>query len=39
MLAFFYYLAMILPARWFIDSSRKLFLQGKGIEQIAPNTP
>ena len=34
---FFYYLTMILPARWFIDISRKLFLQGTGIEQIAPS--
>ncbi|MFM6928288.1 MAG: ABC transporter permease, partial [Bdellovibrio sp.] len=34
---FFYYLTMVLPARWFIDISRKIFLQGTGFAQIAPS--
>ncbi|MBO9667197.1 MAG: ABC transporter permease [Bdellovibrio sp.] len=34
--AFFYYFTMILPARWFIQISRELFLQGSGFMQILP---
>lgn len=33
---FFYYLTMILPARWFIQISRELYLQGAGIRDILP---
>lgn len=31
---FFYYLTMILPARWFISTSRGLFLKGAGLSEI-----
>ncbi|QLY27395.1 ABC transporter permease [Bdellovibrio sp. KM01] len=34
---FFYYFTMILPARWFIEISRELFLQGAGFMQILPS--
>ena len=34
---FFYYLTMILPARWFIKISREIFLQGTGFAQILPS--
>ncbi|WP_413574581.1 ABC transporter permease [Bdellovibrio sp. HCB290] len=34
---FFYYFTMILPARWFIEISRQLFLQGSGFMQILPS--
>lgn len=34
---FFYYLTMLLPARWFISVSRKLFLQGAGFVEIWPS--
>ncbi|MNL72687.1 Inner membrane transport permease YbhR [compost metagenome] len=33
---FFYYLTMILPARWFIQISRELYLQGAGLSDILP---
>lgn len=33
---FFYYLTMLLPARWFISISRKIFLQGAGIFELWP---
>ncbi|UXR63644.1 ABC transporter permease [Bdellovibrio bacteriovorus] len=33
---FFYYLTMILPARWFISLSRDLFLKGASLQNILP---
>ncbi|QDK37694.1 ABC transporter permease [Bdellovibrio sp. NC01] len=33
---FFYYLTMILPARWFIALSRRVFLQGSGFFDVLP---
>lgn len=33
---FFYYFTMILPARWFIQISRELYLQGAGVSEIWP---
>ncbi|MNK01231.1 Inner membrane transport permease YbhS [compost metagenome] len=32
--SFFYYLTMILPARWFIFISRGIFLKGAGIAEV-----
>ncbi|WP_347359402.1 ABC transporter permease [Bdellovibrio sp.] len=34
---FFYYLTMLLPARWFIEISRDLFLKGAGFQNILPS--
>lgn len=34
---FFYYFTMILPARWFIEISRQLFLQGSSFLDILPS--
>ncbi|MDG0816702.1 ABC transporter permease [Bdellovibrio svalbardensis] len=35
--SFFYYLTMLLPARWFISISRKLFLQGASFFDVLPS--
>ncbi|WP_413570595.1 ABC transporter permease [Bdellovibrio sp. HCB117] len=35
--SFFYYVTMILPARWFIKISRQLFLQGSSFLDILPS--
>ncbi|KHD87941.1 MAG: multidrug ABC transporter permease [Bdellovibrio sp. ArHS] len=35
--SFFYYLTMLLPARWFIQISRQLFLQGSGFGDLWPS--
>ena len=34
---FFFYFTMLLPARWFIEISRALFLQGAGFFSILPS--
>lgn len=34
---FFFYLTMLLPARWFISVSRKLFLQGASFFELLPS--
>ncbi|MFV8259295.1 ABC transporter permease [Bdellovibrio bacteriovorus] len=34
---FFFYFTMLLPARWFIEISRALFLQGAGFLSILPS--
>lgn len=34
---FFYYFTMLLPARWFIEISRKLFLQGATFREVLPS--
>nr|BFD62898.1 ABC transporter permease [Bdellovibrio sp. HM001] len=34
---FFYYLTMLLPARWFISLSRDLFLKGASLQSVLPS--
>jgi ABC-2 type transport system permease protein len=32
---FFHYMTMILPARWFMEISRSIFLRGSGLVDLA----